>query len=433
MDADIAIIGAGAAGLAAAIAAAEAGSASSCRIILLDSARKPGAKILVSGGGRCNVTNEHAVPDDFWGGPRTIIQKTLQKFDTRQTIAWFAGMGVRLKLEVSKKYFPVTDRAQTVLDALLRRTEQLGVTLVTSLRIADLRPAEGGFQLVVAAPHGADGRLIRARRVIVATGGKSLPKSGSDGAMLEVMRRLGHTVVPTTPALAPLTMRQGAGPGGRFAEFSGVSLDARLRLYQSRATASGTVTPRLLVELAGPLLFAHFGISGPAALDLSRHWLRARLEQPELPVAVFFGLPRFRIMDDADHWLLQEAAAHPRQHIVTALTEVLPERLARAMAAECTDDEPLAHLPRERRQALARLLTMLPLPVTGSRGYQYAEATAGGIDLHDIDARTMQSRRIPGLYLCGEILDVDGRIGGFNFQWAWSSGHVAGHAAAASP
>jgi hypothetical protein len=412
---DIAIVGAGAAGLAAAIAAGEADQGRGLRIALIDGEREPGAKILVSGGGRCNVTNKVVTPQDFWGGPRPTIRKVLNAFDVRHTIEWFERMGVKLKLEQDGKYFPVTDRSNTVLDALLRRASEVGVRLITGTRVTDISTSEAGFEVAL-----SRGDPIRARCVIVATGGLALPKSGSDGAGMMILERLGHTIVPTTPALSPLLLKSGRDIGGRFAEFSGVSMEARLRLIQDR---------RLLIELSGALLFTHFGVSGPVALNLSRHWLRARLDDPQRPLLVTMGVLPLRTVDEAERWLTRQSVLHPRQHAATVLNSLLPERLAKAMAEEVAEGQTLAHLTREQRRHLARHLTALPLPVIETRGYAYAEATAGGVDLREIDPGTMQSRKIDGLFLCGEILDVDGRIGGFNFQWAWSSGHVAGREA----
>jgi hypothetical protein len=167
-------------------------------------------------------------------------------------------------------------------------------------------------------------------------------------------------------------------------------------------------------------------------MNLSRHWLRARLEDPQSPLEVTMGVLPLKTADDADRWLVRQAALHPRKHIATVLTGILPERLAKAFAHNFPEEHTLAHLAREWRRHLALRLSDLRLPVADTRGYAHAEATAGGVDLREIDPRTMQSRNIPGLFLCGEILDVDGRIGGFNFQWAWSSGHVAGRGAVAA-
>jgi len=446
-SADLLIAGAGAAGLAAAIFASEAAAARlgaatpTPRIVLLDGARRPGAKILVSGGGRCNVTNARATPEDYNGGPRPIIRRILSAFDSGRAADWMRSIGVELKEEDNGKMFPVTDQARTVLNALLRRVDALGGVLKCGVRILDIRPlAEGGFGVWTQAAgegEGAEGGkgascampamslvsssapFLTARRVILATGGLALPKSGSDGAGLEIARRLGHSVIPTTPALCPLVLRASSEPGGRFAEFSGMALSARLLLVCAK-------TGKTLHEELGSCLFTHFGLSGPVVLNFSRHWLRARLERPEEPVVVCLGHPSFRSVEESDTWLRDEAVRHPRRTVATALEALYPERFARALAPR---DLCLGNLPRQERRRLANNMARMLLDVAGDRGYAFAEVTAGGVDLREIDPKTTQSRLVPGLYFCGEILDVDGKIGGFNFQWAWSSAYVAGNAA----
>ncbi len=434
--ADIAIVGAGAAGLTAAIFAGGAARARGFlpRLLLLDGARRPGAKILVSGGGRCNVTNARVTPEDYAGGPRPIIRGVLKSFGVEAVLEWMRELGVELALEPGGKYFPATNCAKTVLEALLGAAARAGAELRPGLRVEAIRPAPPeGFDLELrATPHAPGGggatecETLRARRVILATGGLSLPKSGSDGAGIELARRLGHSILPTTPALVPLLLGAppGGGSGGSLAEFSGLTFEARLRVL----AADG----RRLAETTGPLLFTHFGVSGPAALDISRHWLRARLESPGAPPTLALGHPRFAAPEEADAWLRGEAARHPRRAIATALAELWPERFARAIARGAGAEGAFAEFPRARRLELARRLAALPLDVTGDRGYAFAETTAGGVDLREIEPRRMKSRIQKHLYLCGEMLDVDGRIGGFNFHWAWASGRLAGLAAAAS-
>lgn len=411
-QADLIIVGAGAAGMAAAIFAGEAAAGREIRILLLDGAKKLGAKILVSGGGRCNVTNRAVTAADYNGGPRTIIANVLKAFDERRTIEWMRSMGVELKLEPTGKYFPVTDKARTVLDALLRRIEEVGVEIRSETRVTGIERAEDYFIMRSGEAE------FSAPRVIVATGGLALPKSGSDGRGLSMMERLGHTVVPTTPALVPLILKPGPEPGGRFAELAGLTMPARLALLGPKGEK--------LNETSGSMVFTHFGVSGPAPMDFSRHWLRARLDRPEASFQVRLATADFKTPEEADPWLQAQAKSNPKRAVATALSEIVPDPWARMLAR---DNAALGQMKREDRLRLARDLVMLPLDVVGDRGYAFAETTAGGIDLREIDPRTMASRKVPGLYLCGEILDVDGRIGGFSFQWAWASGYLAGRAA----
>lgn len=410
------IIGAGAAGMAAAIFAAEA-ARTSVRIVVVDGARKPGAKILVSGGGRCNVTHQRITPQDYNGGSSNTIRNVLRSFDESRTLRWMGALGVELKLEPTGKYFPASDSARTVLDALLRRMKELAVGLRAPWRVEQLRRTDAGFLAT-----SAEGDEISASRVIVATGGLALPKSGSDGAGLRWMEALGHRMVPTTPALAPLVLRAGAGPGGRFAELAGLTTDARLVLEDERG--------RRVAAVEGSLVYTHMGISGPAPMNLSRHIARRRLDEPGKPLRVTMGRIDFPTLDAAEQWLMAQAKEHPKRMASSAMGAVMPDRLATVLADGL--DHRLAELPREARRELARRMAALPIDVAGDRGYTFAETTAGGVDLAEVDPRTMESRRVPGLHLCGEILDVDGRIGGFNFQWAWASGYLAGRGAVAA-
>lgn len=421
-SADLIIVGAGAAGLTAAGFAGEAANTphgAKLRIALLDGAKKPGAKILVSGGGRCNVTHCRVTPEDYSGGPRPLLRAVLKAFDEKRTLEWMAQLGVELHCEESGKYFPVSNQARTVLDALVSKARASGVEMHFGRRVLDLQRDEAGFILTVAGPEGTT--TLRARAVIFAPGGLALPKSGSDGAGIELLRRLGHTIIPTTPALVPLVLRAGPEPGGCFAQWSGITLEVKLTLVGGRGEK--------IAESRGSMVFTHFGISGPAALNLSRHYLRHRLAHPEDKPLVLMGHPQFRGPEEADAWLREQARLHPRHAAASVLAQLYPERIARVLAEKAGA---LGQLTREQRLGLARNLTQLPLRVESDRGYAFAEATAGGVDLREVDPRTMQSRIIEGLYLCGEVLDVDGRIGGFNFQWAWATGYLAGKSAVAA-
>ena len=258
-----------------------------------------------------------------------------------------------------------------------------------------------------------------ASHVVLATGGQSLPKSGSDGRGYAFAEALGHTIVPRTPALAPIVLGASAP---LHAALSGVSLDAELALWIDGAVS---------IRLSGALLWTHFGISGPVALNMSRHWARARLDR-DRRVELTASFAPGRDFTALESLWLEEAGARPRSSVASALTRLLPTSMASALLASLDVDAttPLAHLARDDRRRLIRALTAWPLAVHETRGYNYAEATAGGVDLREIDPATMRSRRCPGLYLVGEVLDVDGRLGGFNFQWAWASAFVAANSLA---
>ena len=408
---DAIIVGAGAAGMAAGIFAARA--LPGRRILALDGAARLGAKILVSGGGRCNVTNAVITPADFNGGSRHVIQRVLAALPVGATIAFFREVGVELRREPTGKLFPTTDQARTVLKALLDELNRLGAVVRVGQKVTRIERHSDGFLVEpTAVPGQPTLGSLTSRSVVIATGGLSLPKTGSDGSGYEIVERLGHTLVPRTPALAPLVLE-----GGFHGPLSGISHEAALTLRSAGSKP---------VRIVGSLLWTHFGLSGPLALDMSRHWLRARLEGRATTLALRFlpGMSR----ESLDRRLQEQSVAQPRAIVRSVLTaDGLPVRIVEAVLvhAGVSPETPLAHLSRAHRMAAAAAFTEFLVPVRDSRGYTFAEVTAGGVPLDEIDPSTMQSRRCPGLFLAGDILDVDGRIGGFNFQWAWSSAQVA--------
>lgn len=428
---DILIIGAGAAGLAAGIFAGREALrlGAPLHVAALDGARTIGAKILVSGGGRCNVTNERVSPDDFQGGSRNVVRRLLAELPVDETLAFFREIGVELHVEEFGKYFPDTNRARTVLDALLREAARVGALVKAEHRVHEIRrlaAAAADFDSSAPGPATPEPSFavrtqrgeFRARRVILATGGLSLPKTGSDGGGYALARSLGHTVTPTYPALAPLVV------DSRYhAALSGISHDVALTV---RSGAKSIYSHR------GPLLWTHFGISGPAAMNVSGPWHKAR--SLDAAAQVVANLLPGESAESLEHALLDRAEAAPRESLQSWLAERLPSRVAAALLGELriAPQTALAHLSREVRRRLSAALVAWTLPVVDSRGYAHAEVTAGGVPLREIHAATMESRACPGLFLVGELLDVDGRIGGFNFQWAWCTGLVAGRAAARS-
>jgi len=419
---DLVIVGAGAAGLFAAIWAGRGGPAQDRptpqRIVLVDGAATLGAKILVAGGGRCNVTH-HAVDErDFAGGSRAAIRQVLRHFSVEKTIEFFESQGVTLKREETGKLFPTTDKARTVLDALLSAARGSGVTILHPWRVATIERDVDGAAFVVTS---TSGETLHATRLILATGGLSLPKTGSDGHGHRLVQSLGHSITPRVfPALVPLILES----GHPLLAVSGVSAVARLDV----ALGSG----KRVASCTDSLLCTHFGLSGPAALDISRWWSAARSDDPQARLTINW-VPQ-ESADSMDRLLLAApTAAPPRLTPSAFLRGRLPERLAEALCAVAGVDPhaSLRQLSREVRRDLSRALCELVVPVTGDRGFGHAEVTAGGVPLSEVHLATLESRLCPGLFLCGEILDVDGRIGGFNFQWAWASGFTAGVAGSA--
>ncbi len=437
---DLAIIGCGAAGLFASIWAARH-SNGACSIIALDGAAKLGAKILVAGGGRCNVTH-HAVDERAYAGSSpNAIKKVLRQFTVEQTVQFFRDQGVELKREDTGKLFPVTDSARTVLDALLSAARDAGIEIANPWRVASVTREQDYFVIhrdtqgirhsafdtreegIGPPPTNAESRMpnadtIRAHRIILATGGKSLPKTGSDGTGHEIAKSLGHTITPRVfPALVPLTLHKDHW----LCTLSGLTMDATIELRAG--------TGKRLKSFTNSTLLTHFGVSGPGVLDISRYFTAERATDPASHLIINW-IPALTF-EQADQQL-EQFAKQTRGTPARWLTDhKVPERFARAMCDQAHVDagSPAHTLTRDKRRALITLATQCPLPITGDRGWLFAEVTAGGVPLSEVHLETMESRVCPGLYLCGEVLDVDGRIGGFNFQWAWASGYVAGRGA----
>ena len=415
--ADVAVVGAGAAGLMAAIWAGRTAQTKGKRleILLLDTRPKIGAKILMSGGTRCNVTNKEVKPTDFQGGPSHFVKHILEAFTPQETIRFFKEIGVELVLEPSGKYFPVTHSAQTVLDALVNEAKRLGVILKTSVRITEMNKTNDLFYL-----RNDNGAYdVPARKVVLTTGGLSYPTTGSDGTGYEIAKNFGHTMTPTFPALTPLLTEK-----CDWQSLSGISVEARLSFYKKGKKEC---------ECRGPFLFTHFGFSGPAALDISRHFAAAKKEDNPRIEASF--LPHHDEESlTAIFQATQKKSSGKRIRNFLAEKFSLPERFAEVFLCKSGIhvEETIGSYSKENRLRLVRSLLHYPLEISGVFGYKKAEVTAGGVDLKEVKVATMESKRVAGFYLAGEILDVDGRIGGFNFQWAWSTGAVAGQSAARS-
>ncbi len=405
MDADVVVVGAGAAGLMAATVAARRGR----RVILLEKNRRPGLKILISGGGRCNLTTTRRGRDlELQYGERRgrWLRHALRAFQPDQLVALVESLGVRLHEEDLEKIFPVSGRAADVLDALMRDADAAGVRLVPEAPVASLQRAGDGFAVTV------PGRAISSRSVVLATGGLSYPKTGATGDGYRIATAFGHRLEHPVPALAPLAL---AVPW--LTALQGIVLDARLTVLDSDG--------RRLVERRRPTLITHKGLSGPAPMDVSGF-----VEEATGPCTLVCDLapdvPR-HVVEDA---LLAGARRAGRRLVHHLLPAAIPERLRIALCERAgAGAETAAGLRRESRHAIVGLVKGLRLVVERSLGFAAAEVTRGGVSLDEVDARTMQSRIAPGLFLCGEILDVDGPIGGFNFQAAFATGRLAGQSA----
>jgi predicted Rossmann fold flavoprotein len=402
----VVIIGAGAAGSMAAIFAAAAGA----ETILVERSHEGGRKILISGGGRCNVLPMRVDESRYvTDSSPNVLRKILRSWPLAEQIAFFENeLQIPLVEEPEvQKLFPKSQRARDIRDALLAASARHGATLLTDTLVTNFLPTERGWRVEL-----ATGAPLEAEALVIATGGLSVPNTGSDGLGLRVLASLGHPMNPTYPALTPLTVSESP-----FKALSGISLPVTLTARSGERSATSS----------GGFLFTHHGYSGPSVLDVSHLAARTQREAPHPPTRISV---RWTGLGEAE-WT---AALRPvsGRTILAAVRQELPERLAAVLVAmaEVDPSRLLADLRREERRRLAEVLTRGPLPWSGDEGYRKAEVTGGGVSLAAIDPRTMESRRHPGLFICGEVLDAFGPIGGYNFLWAWATGRAAGLGAA---
>jgi hypothetical protein len=393
---DAVVIGAGAAGLFCAGIAGQRGA----RVLLLDHAPKLAEKIRISGGGRCNFTNRDAGPANFLSDNPAFCRSALARY----TAADFIALVQRHRIAFHEKHkgqLFCDESSEQIIDLLLRECEQGRVQRRQPCAVGTVRAAaDGGFELDTEAGP------VRALRVVVATGGLSVPKIGASDFGHRLARQFGHRVVEPRPALVPLTFA--AQAWAPFATLAGVALPARVE------TGSGKARGRFDEDL----LFTHRGLSGPAVLQISSYWRPGQPLRIDLAPGVDLG-----------QWL-REAKATSQQQLGNALARHLPARLADVWlaAAGLPADRPLPEARDRDLAALGERLRRWELLPDGTEGWRKAEVTAGGVDTRELDSQTMESRRQPGLHFIGEVVDVTGWLGGYNFQWAWSSAHACAHA-----
>ncbi len=404
---DVAVVGAGAAGIVAAFRAAERGR----RTILLDKNKHAGIKILMSGGTRCNITQatDNRGIVKAYGPPGKFLHSALAALSVQDTIAMFEAEGVHTKVEETGKIFPVSNKAADVLAGLLARLDRSGATLALSEQLEKLERDADGWRLQTAR------RVIQTESVVLTTGGQSYPGSGTTGDGYRFAAALGHTIVTPRPALAPLTT---TAPW--VLDLRGVTLpDVTLTIREQGQS---------IASRRSSLLFAHFGLTGPAALDVSR--VVSGHPQPATLIAEIDLAP-----DTTEPQLLQslrsQAAADGKKQLAGILSQTSPRRLVDVAIklAQIRPDRRAAEWSKDERNRLVHLLKHLPIPLTGTLGFKKAEVTAGGVSLAEVDSSTMESKLAPRLYFAGEVLDLDGPIGGYNFQAAWSTGWLAGERA----
>lgn len=407
MDWDVIVVGAGAAGLVAAERAASRGR----RTLLLEKHRKPGVKILMSGGTRCNLTHDtdtRGIVAAF-GPAGRFLHSPLASLGPAELVALVEAEGVPTQVEPGGKIFPQSGRAADVLRAFTARLARSGCVLATGEPLDQLERTAEGYRLVTGQ------RILSAERVVLTTGGASYPGCGTTGDGYRWVTALGHALVPPRPALVPLCTN-----ALWVRALSGVTVpDVGLSLIDPEAAG------RVLDRRRGSLLFTHFGLSGPVALDISRS-----VTGHARPTALVVECDFLPAQDAAslEVELRHAEAAAGKKSLVSLVPELVPRRLAEALLASAGLDPQKrgAELSKAGRATVVAALKRTAIPVSGTRGFSKAEVTAGGVPLDEIDSRTLASKRMPGLFVAGELLDLDGPIGGYNFQAAFSTGWLAG-------
>jgi predicted Rossmann fold flavoprotein len=389
-DFDAIVLGAGAAGLFCGAIAAQHGA----RVLVLDHADEPGKKILISGGGRCNFTNLHTAPDRYLSTNPHFAKSALSRYTARDFIGLVNTHGIAWHEKTLGQLF-CDGSARQIVDLLLAELAKGGGELLCGDAIRDVAHADGRFAVTTS-------RTIHtARQLVIATGGPSIPKMGASGFAYDLARQFGLKVVHPRPALVPLTL---GGEEVLFRELSGVSAPVV-------ATAGKT-------SFAEAALFTHRGLSGPAILQASSYWTSGE------PLWIDFLPGRAR------DWLVEGKRTSPRASLRSALREALPQRLADVLAERLALDGILGALPDKPLRAAQERLARWAFHPNGTEGYAKAEVTAGGISTAELSSKTMAASKVPGIYAIGEAVDVTGWLGGYNFQWAWASGHAAGLAIA---
>lgn len=400
-DIDVLIVGAGAAGMMCAIEAGRRGR----RVRVIDHARAPGEKIRISGGGRCNFTNLGTGGANFLGENPRFALSALRRFTQHDFIRMVDRHGIAWHEKTLGQLF-CDDSAKQIIRMLTDEMKAAGVTVSLGLGVKAVERAGERFQIDL-----DDGSRVTAASLVVATGGKSIPKMGATGWGYEVARRFGLRVTDTRPALVPLTFEPGLLE--QLKPLAGVSVDAVVRHKAPKDAGAGR--PASETVFREGLLFTHRGLSGPSILQISSYWREGE--------AITVDLAPDR---DAAAELLAAKSENGKQAVHTALSRIAPRRLAEALCVREGLSGKLAEVGDKKLRALAEGVNAWTVKPVGSEGYRTAEVTLGGVDTAALDQQMMEARTVPGLFFIGEVVDVTGWLGGYNFQWAWSSGWVAG-------
>lgn len=403
------VVGGGAAGMVAAISARRAGAA----VTILEKNPRVGKKILATGNGRCNFTNIHADVSWYHGANPTFVTEALSAFTVDDTLQFFQDLGIEYRVEEKGKVFPMSDQASSILDVLLYEINELGIEVVTDTCVEAITKKTGGF-----AVKAGNGKNYEAASVILATGGKAMPSSGSDGNGYDLAIGLGHRMTDIFPALVQIMLE-----GSFFQRIEGVKIVGTAEiLYHNRT----------LVQDGGDILFANYGVSGPPILQLSRK--AGELLKQGKEAVLRLNLLNMS-MKEVLPILHRRFDTHPDRPVDFCLVGLINKRLIPVILQEAGLKDlkkPGAHVTQKEREAIAQILTGWCIKIRGTKSWPSAQVTAGGIETSEIDKKTLESKIIKGLFFAGEIMDIDGSCGGFNLQWAWSSGFIAGKYAAIS-
>ena len=400
------VVGGGAAGLMAAVTAAENGH----KVTVVERNPRPARKVMITGKGRCNVTNNCSVSEFISHVPQNgrFLYSALSRFESADLMAWLEERGLPLKTERGNRVFPVSDKAVDVVDCLVKAARRAGVTFLQG-RVTSLVLEEGVCTGVML----EDGRQLEAYAVVICTGGLSYPGTGSTGDGYTLAQQAGHTIVPTRPSLVPLETQ----------EYWSGKLQG-LSLKNVTCTVTDTANGKVIFSELGELLFTHYGLSGPLILSASAHMR----EMAPCRYTVKIDLKPGLTPEKLDARLTRDLGENPNLDFANALGALLPHKLIpEAVALSGIPPHTKCHsVTREQRQRFGQLLKALPLTVMDFRPVEEAVVTSGGVDVREVDARTMASKKAEGLYFAGEVLDVDAYTGGFNLQIAFSTGHAAG-------
>jgi predicted Rossmann fold flavoprotein len=398
------VIGGGAAGMTAAVSARRLG----VQVTILEKNPRVGKKILATGNGRCNFTNTNTGIEYYYGSNPRFAHSALSSFTAADAIAFFGKLGIQHKVEDFGKVFPMSDQASSILDVFLYELASLGVNVFCDSCVTNISAGANGFVARL-----KNGKTYRGDRVIIATGGKAMPSSGSDGSGYDLARKLGHTIVPVFPALVQLMLE-----GAFFKSIEGVKFVG---------TAEVIHRNKVVARDRGDILFANYGVSGPPILQISR-------KAGELLNSGKEAFLNINVMDmfskeELTALIKKRFGTSPEKPVDFALVGLMNKRLIPVVLKEAgigDQKRPAAAVSADEVERIAAVLTGWRFKIRGTKGWQSAQVTAGGVNTKEIDPGTMESKLVKGLYFAGEVIDIDGRCGGFNLQWAWSSGYIAG-------